>query len=363
MGTGPCSRNGFWLCRFLHNGLCLPGNSQVQAHEPVATASSVLVFAAMVFGILLQTIAHLLSPPSLTLEVVAASIQAVAVVVFAVAMIQTIRQSNKRENYDRFLYAAIAWFLVAAIANPIVFKLFELACSRQQLLFNLATFNIPYRDVELLGFVVVMILGVSLRLLPHAYGFREPSQRWVTFVFWGVNGSIVVGATLFITGMASGNHWLIDDPVVDDKCPPRDSRGNAFSVSTVRCSAGERAGSRLEVYSSCICLVHRGDGNARVYSNLQLRHLHARDRVTSSVLSRLLWGVSSLAYRRVHHDDDRWCVEQSRAHAVGCGFTSCSFTVAYLSGTEHREPDPSFLPDRHRLLTDGLSSDGFLRFY
>jgi Domain of unknown function (DUF1858) len=77
------------------------------------------------------------------------------------------------------------------------------------LLFNLATFNIPYRDVELIGIAVLMILGVSLRLLPHAYGLREPSKGWRAFLFWGANAALVVGATSFIAGMSSGNHWLL----------------------------------------------------------------------------------------------------------------------------------------------------------
>ena len=160
-------------------------------------------------GILLQTVAHLSSPPSLSLEVVASVMQLIAVATFSVVMVQTIRVARKPEVYDRFLYAALTWFLVAAIANPVIFKLFELAGSRQELLFNLATFNIPYRDVQLLGLAVVMILGISLRLLPHAYGLREPSKRWVSFLFWGVNGSIVAGVAFFIVGMTSGNHWLL----------------------------------------------------------------------------------------------------------------------------------------------------------
>ena len=163
----------------------------------------------MIAGIILQTVAHLLSPPSLSLEALAAVIQITAVIIFAAVIVGTIRQSGKHENYDRFLYAALAWFLVAAIANPFIFKLFELAGTREQRLFNLATFNIPYRDVQLLGLAVVMILGISLRLLPHAYGLRKPSRQWTSFVFWGVNGSIFAGAVLFITGMASGNHWLL----------------------------------------------------------------------------------------------------------------------------------------------------------
>ncbi len=163
----------------------------------------------MISGILMQTVAHLLSPPSLRLEVLAALIQFAAVVVFATVLVKTARQAKKPEVYDRFVYAALGWFVLGALANPVIFKLFELAGSREQLLFNLATFNIPYRDVQLLGLAVVMILGVSLRLLPHAYGLREPSRAWRAFLFWGVNGSILAGIVLFIVGMATGNHWLL----------------------------------------------------------------------------------------------------------------------------------------------------------
>ena len=171
-----------------------------------------LAFSAlplMVAGILLQTVAHLSSPPSLLLELLAATIQLASVIIFGIAIIMTARLAKKPEGYDRFVYAALGWFALAAIANPVIFKLFELAGSRQDLLFNLATFNIPYRDVQLLGIAVVMILGVSLRLLPHAYGLREPSLRWQAFLFWGLNGSILAGIVLFVTGMASGNHWLL----------------------------------------------------------------------------------------------------------------------------------------------------------
>ncbi len=163
----------------------------------------------MVVGIVLQTVAHLLSPPSFALELFAAFLQSIAVAIFAIVMVETISRAKKRESYDRFLYAALAWFLVAAIANPIIFKLFELPSNRQQLLINLATFNIPYRDIQLLGFAVVMILGVSLRFLPHAYGFREPSRQWTTFLFWGVNASILLGVVFFVGGMTTGNHWLL----------------------------------------------------------------------------------------------------------------------------------------------------------
>ena len=195
---------GFFIMGFAYQAV--PRFKHTELWRPRLAFSSLPL---MIAGIVLQTVAHLWSPPSLSLEVIASVIQLTAIIIFCGVMVQTIRQYGKRETYDRFLYAALAWFLIAAIANPIIFKLFELTGSREQLLFNLATFNIPYRDVQLLGFAVVMILGISLRLLPHAYGLREPSRRWASFLFWGVNGSILGGVIFFIAGMTSGNHGLL----------------------------------------------------------------------------------------------------------------------------------------------------------
>ena len=195
---------GFFIMGFAYQAI--PRLKHAKLWRPRIAFSTLPLMAS---GILLQTLAHLLSPPSLSLEVIASAIQLVAVIIFSVVMVRTIRESKRPEMYDRFVYAALGWFLVAAIANPMIFKLFELAGNHQQLLFNLATFNIPYRDVELLGVATVMILGVSLRFLPHAYGLREPSRPWVSFLFWGVNGSIIAGVALFIGGMISGNHWLL----------------------------------------------------------------------------------------------------------------------------------------------------------
>jgi len=195
---------GFFIMGFAYQAL--PRFKQTSLWRPRLALSSLWL---MISGIVLQTVAHLLSPPSLSLELIAAVIQIAAVVIFAIVMVRTIARSGKHEMYDRFLYAALAWFLLAAIVNPLIFKLFELPGSREQLLFSLATFNIPYRDVELLGTAVVMILGMSLRLLPHAYGVRAPGRQWVSSLFWAVNGSILAGAVFFIAGMTTGNHWLL----------------------------------------------------------------------------------------------------------------------------------------------------------
>jgi uncharacterized protein involved in response to NO len=195
---------GFFIMGFAYQAF--PRFKQTSLWRPRLALSALPL---MIAGIALQTIAHLLLPPSLSLEILAAAIQLISVAIFSLTITMTARIAKKPESYDRFVYAALGWFLLAAIVNPVIFKLFELPGSRAELLFNLATYNIPYRDVQLLGLAVMMILGVSLRFLPHAYGMREPSRSWQTFLFWGLNGSLLSGIVLFVAGMTSRNHWLL----------------------------------------------------------------------------------------------------------------------------------------------------------
>jgi hypothetical protein len=197
---------GFFIMGFAYQ--VFPRFKQTTLWRPKLAFASLPL---MVGGIALQTVAHLIVPSTaaMPLELIAATAQLGSVIIFGVAIVNTARRADKTEVYDRFVYAALVWFVIAAIANPIIFKLFELPGSREQLLFNLATFNIPYRDVQLMGIAIVMILGVSLRFLPHAYGLRQPSRAWRNFLFWGVNGALFVGAISFIAGMAGHNHWLL----------------------------------------------------------------------------------------------------------------------------------------------------------
>ena len=197
---------GFFIMGFAYQAI--PRFKHTSLWKPRVAFMSLPLMAG---GIILQTVAHLTVPStaSMPLEIFAAAIQLASVLIFALAIVKTVRQSKKPDVYDRFVYAALGWFVMAAIANPIIFKLFEFPNGREQLLFNLATFNIPYRDVQLVGVAIMMILGVSLRFLPHAYGLREPSKAWRNFLFWGVNASLIVGATSFIAGMAGRNPWLL----------------------------------------------------------------------------------------------------------------------------------------------------------
>ncbi|MEA5044038.1 MAG: NnrS family protein, partial [Petrimonas sp.] len=163
----------------------------------------------LITGILLQALAHVMAPqpPYLPLGVLAGLLQLIAVIIFVWVMVYTLRGAPTKGYYNDFVYAALGWFLVAAVANPIIFSLFEAAVTPEEFLFNVSSFNIPYRDIQTLGIAVVMILGVSLHILPHAYGFRTPSRRWRRFLLWGVNGAVLFGIISFTAGMTTGVHW------------------------------------------------------------------------------------------------------------------------------------------------------------
>src|SRR5678816_1781319 len=97
---------GFFIMGFAYQAV--PRFKHTALWRPRLAFSS-LPFMAV--GILLQAIAHLLSPPSLSLEILAATIQLASVIIFGTAIIMTARLAKKPEGYDRFVYAALGWFV------------------------------------------------------------------------------------------------------------------------------------------------------------------------------------------------------------------------------------------------------------
>jgi hypothetical protein len=197
---------GFFIMGFAYQAF--PRFKHASLWKPGLAFSTLSLMAA---GILLQALAHVIAPraPFLLLGIAAGLLQVAAVLIFFVVIVRTFRLAAKPEKYDRFIYAALGWFTLAAILNPVIFWLFESASTRESFLFRVSTFNIPYRDIQLFGVATVMILGVSLRFLPHAYGMREPTDRWRGFLFWGVNGAILAGILTFLSGRLFGNHWWL----------------------------------------------------------------------------------------------------------------------------------------------------------
>ena len=195
---------GFFIMGFSYHAL--PRFKETSLWNPTLAFS---VLPLMAVGMLLQAVAHVIAPrpPYLPLGILAGTIQVAAVLIFVQVLQRTLGKSKVQHPFDPFLKAALGWLLLAVILNPLIFTLFESAPDQDSFLFRVSSFNIPYRDIQMLGVAVVMILGISLQILPRGYGLRQPSARWRKFILWGTNGAIILGIATFLGGMLTGNHW------------------------------------------------------------------------------------------------------------------------------------------------------------
>ena len=60
------------------------------------------------------------------------------------------------------------------------------------MIMRIALIDGPLRDIQLLGFAVLIIAGVSQRFVPHVYGLGKPEHDRQAPIFWLINGSLLL---------------------------------------------------------------------------------------------------------------------------------------------------------------------------
>jgi metal-sulfur cluster biosynthetic enzyme len=146
---------------------------------------------------------------SLVVGTLGAFLQWLAVTLFIVVMALTLRRANKPEPYDPIVYASLIWLWLSALANIILFVHWGTIPDRDAFIQRVGTWNAPLRDAQIFGFAAQLILGVSLRFLPHAYGFREPPRWWAKFLLFSSNLSTFALVVSFPLYMALRDHRLM----------------------------------------------------------------------------------------------------------------------------------------------------------
>src|SRR5262249_44350207 len=125
---------------------------------------------------------------------------------FVLIILQTMRQSKQPgEPYERYVVAGLGWMLAAFAFDTWMFTQTAGVSGYRGWVSFIGRFDAPWRDLQLLGFAGTMILGVSQRLLPFIYGFREVPRRTSTQVLWlwnlSVAGNIAAYSLLVRTRM------------------------------------------------------------------------------------------------------------------------------------------------------------------
>lgn len=136
-------------------------------------------------------------------------LQWLAVTLFILVFAATLRKANEPEPYDPLVYASLFWLWLSALANTFLFVHWGSIADRDEFILRVGMWNAPLRDAQMLGFAAQLIFGVSLRFLPHAYGFREPRKWWAKVLLVGCNLSTLVMVISFSLYMSQRNHLIM----------------------------------------------------------------------------------------------------------------------------------------------------------
>jgi hypothetical protein len=164
---------------------------------------SVLSFWTMLLGIVAASIGLALGNHwqyALPVATCGSLLELAAVILFTWQIFATYKQSGKSmEPYIGFIFVALTWFTISTAYN--VWHVWNTlsAVSDAQLAWYIAVFQPPLRDMQFHGLGITMILGVSLRTLPHIFDLPKISSRraWTALVL--ISTAVIAEVIMFIS--------------------------------------------------------------------------------------------------------------------------------------------------------------------
>jgi hypothetical protein len=183
--------------RFKHTSL---------SHPRLALAT----LGVMLTGIVGRSVCEPLAAawPWLAAPAVAASaLEVVAIVLFVAIVLATWRASGKPlAFYDWYVLSALAWFVAQAVYET-AYLAATFATPPDQLVPLVARWQGALREMQIHGFALLVILGVSQRLFAHFYGFAARSRR-LSLVALACLNVAVVGEVVGLIFLREGPGWV-----------------------------------------------------------------------------------------------------------------------------------------------------------
>lgn len=157
-------------------------------------------FGLMAAGLVARSLAQPYMQESFAaaVGVLGAAAELAAILLFARVIGKTLAAGPAPEaGFERYLRAGTAWFVALGAAN--LATVAWMALARQTVIPPAADAAILH--VEVVGFIGLWILGVSLRILPVFMGLRALGARASAGVFWAINLAVGLRVTAELGGL------------------------------------------------------------------------------------------------------------------------------------------------------------------
>lgn len=160
-------------------------------------------FWLMVAGIILRTVGTAVGGEAswgLGLAMVGGGLEVASVAVFVSQIVLSFRRSGAAmEPYAAFVLAALGWF-VASTAMSVWHGWNTMTATDQSaLIWAIATYQSPLRDLQIHGLALFMILGVSLRMVPRMFDTPATPDRWAWWGFALLLPAVFLEIALFLS--------------------------------------------------------------------------------------------------------------------------------------------------------------------
>jgi uncharacterized protein involved in response to NO len=158
-------------------------------------------FSIMVAGLVARALAQPYARESFAAFVglAGAVAELVAVLLFAWIIARTLAGTGSpRAGFEPYLLAGNRWFVLLALAN--VASMLRMAVTGDPVI--PADWNAALLHIQVVGFIGLWILGVSLRILPVFMGARPLPAPVATNVLWAVNVAVLMRSAAELFGVA-----------------------------------------------------------------------------------------------------------------------------------------------------------------
>ncbi|HEY7119028.1 MAG TPA: NnrS family protein [Tepidisphaeraceae bacterium] len=170
-----------------------------------------VAFGLMLVGLALGTVGMTAAgqPRALSMAMAGGGMEVLAICCFAVQVVATFALSQApRDAHVGFVMAGVAFFVIQAGVSIWHTWRTMAAGTQEELLWQVATWQAPLRDVQIHGLALLMILGVSLRMLPAWYDVPRISERRAWVALWTLVAAVVLEVGIFVAYRESGRHWI-----------------------------------------------------------------------------------------------------------------------------------------------------------